>query len=105
MHCAADNHNYMCHKCAKEFLDSNFNWAVIDKILNFHEIAPNFTYSQKSYFLKYNLNFLYQLLHPYKFHGREMSGILLFIFASCDPLIADEARCYLFADRLHIRNH
>ena len=22
---AADNHNYMCHTCAKEFLDSNFN--------------------------------------------------------------------------------
>ena len=25
MCCAADNHNYMCHTCAKEFLDSNFN--------------------------------------------------------------------------------
>ena len=23
--CAADNHNYMCHTCAKEFLNSNFN--------------------------------------------------------------------------------
>ena len=22
--CAADNHNYMCHMCAKGFLDSNF---------------------------------------------------------------------------------
>ena len=67
MKCAADNCNYMCHicakflhicdtyncdylqhVCAKEFLDSNFNWAVIDKISNFQEIAPNFTYSQKS---------------------------------------------------------
>ena len=38
---AADNHNYMCHTCAKEFSDSNFNSAVIDKISNFHEIAPN----------------------------------------------------------------
>ena len=28
-------------------LDSNFNEAVIDKISNFHEIAPNFTNSQK----------------------------------------------------------
>ena len=45
----ADNHNYMCHICAKEVLNSNFNKAVIDKILNFHEIVPNFTYSQKSY--------------------------------------------------------
>ena len=31
-------------------------------------------------------NFLDQLLHPYKFHGRDMSGILFFIFASCEPL-------------------
>ena len=43
-----DNHSYMCHICAKGFLDSNFNEAVIDKISIFHEIAPNFTYSQKS---------------------------------------------------------
>ena len=44
MCCAADNHNYMCHACAKEFLDANLNKAVIDKISNFHEIAPNSTY-------------------------------------------------------------
>ena len=47
MCCAADNNDYMCRICAKEFLEPNFNEAVIDKILNFHEIAPNFTYSQK----------------------------------------------------------
>ena len=47
MCCAADNHNYICHTCAKELLDSNFNQADIDKISNFHKIAPNFTYSQK----------------------------------------------------------
>ena len=38
----------------KRILDSNFNLAVIDKISNFQEIAPNFTYLQKSHFLKYN---------------------------------------------------
>ena len=27
-----------------------------------------------------------QLLHPYKFHGSGMSGILIFIFASSEPL-------------------
>ena len=43
MWCAADNHNYMCHICAKGILDLNFNKAGIDKISNFHEIAPNFT--------------------------------------------------------------
>ena len=29
--CASDNHNNMCHICAKELLDSNFNQAVISK--------------------------------------------------------------------------
>ena len=45
---ASDNHNYMCHTCAKEILNSSFNYAVIDKISNFPEVAPNFTFSQKS---------------------------------------------------------
>ena len=39
MWCAADNHNNMCHICAKGFSDSNFNSAVIDKISNLHKIA------------------------------------------------------------------
>ena len=69
---AEDNHSYMCHVCAKGFLDSNFNEAVIDKISVFQEIAPNFTYLQKSQFFKYNWNFLDQLLLPYKFYGRSM---------------------------------
>ena len=88
MCCASDNYNYVCHTCAKEFLNSSFNWAVIDKISNFHDIAPNFTFSQKliTWFFKYFCNFWDQLLHPYKFYGRDMSGILFFIFASCEPL-------------------
>ena len=48
MCCASDNHNYMCHTCAKEFSNSSFNEAVIDKISNFHEIAPNSIYSHQS---------------------------------------------------------
>ena len=48
MCCASDNHNYMCHTCAKEFWNSNFNEAVIDKISNFHDIVPNFTFLSKS---------------------------------------------------------
>ena len=39
MLCAADNHNYMCHICAKGFLDSDFNEALINKISNFQELA------------------------------------------------------------------
>ena len=50
--CAAGNHNYMSHACAKGFLDSNFNEAVIDKKSKFSRNCPNFTYSQKS---KYKL--------------------------------------------------
>ena len=38
----------MCYTCAKEFLNSNFNQAVIDKKSNFQDIAPNFTFSQIS---------------------------------------------------------
>ena len=53
MLCAADIHNYMGHICGKGFLDSNFNEVVIDKISNFREIAPNFTYSQKSLFIEF----------------------------------------------------
>ena len=48
MWCAGDNHNNMCHMCEKEFLDSNFNKAVIDKISNFHEIASKSTYWKKN---------------------------------------------------------
>ena len=48
MWCASDNQSNMCHVCAKELLDSNFNQAVIDKISIFQEIAPNFTYLQAS---------------------------------------------------------
>ena len=43
MRCVLDNHNYICHKCAKGFLDLKFKEEVINKISNFHKIAPNFT--------------------------------------------------------------
>ena len=86
MYCASDNHNFVYHTCAKEFLNSSFNHAVIDKISHFHDIAPNFTFSQKLQFFKYIYIFLDQLLHPYKFYGGDMSGILFFTFASCEPL-------------------
>ena len=56
----------------KGLLYLNFNVAVIDKISIFLKIAPNFTFSQKLYFLKYNWNFLDQLLLPYKFYGGNM---------------------------------
>ena len=45
---ATNNHNFMCHVCAKGLLASNVNEVIIYKISNnFYEITPNFTYSQK----------------------------------------------------------
>ena len=73
MWCAADNHNYMCRIYAKGFLDSNFNQAIIDKILNFHKISPNFTFRLTA-------------STPINFYSRDMQGMFFFIFASCDPL-------------------
>ena len=52
MWCTSDDHNNMRHMCAKELLDSKFNYAVIYKISIFKEIAPNFTYLQKSIIFK-----------------------------------------------------
>ena len=51
MWCVTNNHNNTSHTGAEGFLDLDFNQAVINKISNFHEIAPDFTYSQKSQFL------------------------------------------------------
>ena len=40
--CATDsNHTYVL--CAKGILDLNVDQGVIDKILDFHKIAPNLT--------------------------------------------------------------
>ena len=49
MWCASDSHNNMRHLCAKELLNSNFNYAVIYKVSIFKEITPNFTYVTQSY--------------------------------------------------------
>ena len=47
------------------------------------------------YFLKYFCNFLDELLHPYKFHGSEISGKLFFIFGSCELLnLSSLLACY-----------
>ena len=42
MCCASDNHNYMCHTCAKEFSNLSFNKAVIDKSINFSRYCQKF---------------------------------------------------------------
>ena len=93
MCCAADDHSildhsyraYMCHTCAQEFQIRNSIKQLLTKYQIFAKL-PKFHINCN--FLKYIYNFLDQLLHPYKFHGRDMSGILFFIFASCELLIA-----------------
>ena len=40
----SDNHNNICHICAKELLNLNSNEALNYKISVFNEITPNFTY-------------------------------------------------------------
>ena len=46
---------------------------------DFHDIVPNFTFSQKIVIFQVYLQLFNQLLHPYKSYGRDMSGILVFI--------------------------
>ena len=68
----------MCRISAKGFLDSNHNYTIIDKISIFHGIAQYLTYSQKSYFQKYNNHWKEKghPLPPYKFYGRDFYFML-----------------------------
>ena len=86
MFCASDNHNYMCHTCAKEFLNSSFELSSYWQNIKFSRYCPKFHIFTKIVIFKYICNFLDQLLLPYKFYGGDMSGILFFIFTSCEPL-------------------
>ena len=57
MWCAADIHNYKCHIWAKEFLDSNFNLAVNDKMSNFSQNSQISHFHKNRNVLKYYWNF------------------------------------------------
>ena len=76
----------MSHMCKRIFKIR----ASIKKLLTKYQIftiLPQISHFHKfRNFLKYICNFWDQLLHPYKFYGRDMSGILFFVFASCHPL-------------------
>ena len=51
------------------------------------KILPQISHFHKNHnFSSIFTTLLDQLLHPYKSYGRDMSGILFFIFASCEPL-------------------
>ena len=52
---------------------------------NFQESAPNFTYSQRSWFLMYNKLEVFRPTNlPSEFYGSGTRGILFFNFASCE---------------------
>ena len=82
----SDNHNNVSHMCKRIFKIR----ALIKQLLTKYQIFT--ILPQISHFHKYRnfssifATFLDQLLHPYKFYGSDMSGILFFIFASCHPL-------------------
>ena len=87
MWCASDNHNYMCHTCAKEFLNLSLIKSSYWQNINFFTILPQISHFHKNRnFSSIFATFLDQLLHPYKFYDRNMSRILFFIFASCESL-------------------
>ena len=62
------------------------NEAVVDKIIVFHKIAHNFTYSQKSVILKVFWKEIDQLSLLYQLYGRDIARIYFFIFGSCETL-------------------
>ena len=72
MWCAADNHNYMYCICAKGYINSNFNQALIE-----YQIFTKLP--QIHIFTKI------VILKVYKFYDRDMKGTYFFIFASCEP--------------------
>ena len=90
MWCAAESYHHTCQICAKGILESNFNQAVIDKISNFHEIAPNFTFLPK---------LLLKLLLPYQYYDRDMTwydGNLLFQVCRFEPLIMFNVYLFIY---------
>ena len=81
---ASDKHNYMYHTCAKEFFKFELQLSSYWQNINFSRYCPKFhIFTNIVIFI---CNFLDELLHPHKFYGRDMSGILFFIFASCELL-------------------
>ena len=69
MWCTAGYHNFMSHICAKGFLDSNFDYAVFDKISLFFKrnCSKIHIFTQIEFFKSLIVIFLDQLLFPITF--------------------------------------
>ena len=73
----------MCKRIFKFELQLSSYWQSI----KFSRYCPKFYIFTNIVIFQVYCNFLDQLLHPYKFYGRDMSGkLFFFIFASCEPL-------------------
>ena len=82
MCCAPNNHYYMCHTCAKDFFIFELQLSSYWQNIKCSRYCPKFHIFTKIAIFQVYL----QLFRPTAFHGRDMSGILFFIFASCEPL-------------------
>ena len=80
--------SHMCKRIFRFELQLSSYWQNI----KFSRNCPKFHVFTKNVIFKHNCTFIDQLLHPYKFYGRDMSGILFFIFASCEQLIHREKK-------------
>ena len=74
----------MCKRIFKFELQLSSYWQNI----KFSRYCPKFHILTNIVIFQVYLQLFRQLLHPYKFYGRDMSGILFFIFASCEPEVA-----------------
>ena len=86
MCCASDNHNYMCHTCAKEFFKFELQLRSYWQNIKFSRYCPKFPIFTNFVIFQVYLQLLRPTASSYKFYGRDMPGILFFIFASCHPL-------------------
>ena len=78
--------SHMCNRIFEFELQLSSYWQNI----KFSRYCPKFHIFTKIIIFQVFFQLLDQLLHPYKFYGRGMSGILFFIFASCEPLIRQD---------------
>ena len=86
MWCAADNYNYMCHPCAKRFLDSNLNEAVIDKIPIFTKLSQISHIRKNHNFSSLIGRFYTNCFYPINFMAGICEEYPFSFFSSCKSL-------------------
>ena len=82
---ASDNHNYMCHTCEKNFKIRASIKHLLPNI-TFSRYCPKFHTFTNILFFQVYLQLSRPTASSLSILCRDMSGILFFIFASCEPL-------------------